>query len=101
MYHPVLLIVGGLVWGWIIWIIIGGLAGWLAGLVVRGSGFGILGDIAVGIVGAIIGGIILGAALGGAAPGGIFWSFLTAFVGAVILIFVIHLISGGLHHRPV
>ena len=39
--------------GWIGWIIIGGLAGWLAGLVMRGSGFGILGDIIVGIIGGV------------------------------------------------
>ena len=39
--------------GWIGWIIIGGLAGWLAGLIMRGSGFGILGDIIVGIIGGL------------------------------------------------
>src|SRR5438094_7497834 len=46
--------------GWVGWIIIGGIAGWLAGRVMRGSGYGLLGDIVVGIIGGIIGGIILG-----------------------------------------
>jgi uncharacterized membrane protein YeaQ/YmgE (transglycosylase-associated protein family) len=94
LIHPILLFVPGTAWGWIVWIIIGGIAGWLAGLLVRGAGFGILGDIVVGIVGAIIGGIIL-SALFGVGTGGIFWSFLTAFIGAVILIFVVRLITGG------
>ena len=43
--------------GWIGWIIIGGIAGALAGRVMRGGGFGILGDIVVGILGAILGGL--------------------------------------------
>jgi uncharacterized membrane protein YeaQ/YmgE (transglycosylase-associated protein family) len=96
MTHQVLLAIGtGWLWGWIVWIIIGGLAGWLASLVVRGAGFGLLGDIIVGIIGAIIGGVILSALFPGTATGGVFWSFLTAFIGAVILIFVVRLITGG------
>ena len=98
MQHLVLLAVGGLIWGWIVWIIIGGLAGWLAGLVVQGTGFGILGDIIVGIVGAIIGGLILGV-LFGTGTGGIFWTFLTAFIGAVILILIVRLIAGSTRRR--
>ena len=41
------------------WVIVGGIAGWLAGLVVQGTGMGIVGDIIVGIVGALIGGFVL------------------------------------------
>lgn len=96
MTQQVLLAIGSgsWAWGWIVWIIIGGLAGWLAGVVMRGGGFGIIGDIVVGIIGAIIGGVIL-SALFGAGTGGVFWSFLTAFIGACILIFVVRLVSGG------
>ena len=43
----------------VIWIIVGGLAGWLASVVVRGGGLGLLGDIAVGIIGAFLGGLVL------------------------------------------
>src|SRR2546423_3070271 len=45
--------------GWLAWIVIGGIAGALAGMVMKGGGFGILGDIIVGIVGAVIGGVFL------------------------------------------
>lgn len=47
---------GGFIW----WLIIGGVAGWLAGLIMKGSGFGVLGNIVVGIVGGIIGGFLFG-----------------------------------------
>ena len=83
--------------GWIGWIIIGGLAGWLAGLVVRGSGFGILGDIIVGIIGGVIGGIILGLLV--TTTVGFWGSFVTAFIGACILIFLVRLISGAAGRR--
>ncbi len=79
--------------GWIGWIIIGGLAGAVAGMVVRGGGFGILGDIIVGIIGAIIGGLILGLFVNTTV--GIIGSFITAFIGAVILIFLLRLITGN------
>ena len=83
--------------GWIGWIIIGGLAGWLAGLVVRGSGFGILGDIIVGIIGGFIGGIILGLLV--TTTVGFWGSFVTAFIGACIMIFIVRLISGATGKR--
>ncbi len=71
---------------------VGGVAGWLAGLVMKGRGFGVLGNIVVGIVGALVGGFVLGAfgiAIGGGLPGAI----LNAFVGAVILLFLIGLLK--------
>jgi uncharacterized membrane protein YeaQ/YmgE (transglycosylase-associated protein family) len=83
--------------GWIGWIIIGGIAGWLAGLVVRGSGFGILGDIIVGIIGGVIGGIILGLLV--TTTVGFWGSLVTAFIGACILIFIVRLISGATGRR--
>jgi uncharacterized membrane protein YeaQ/YmgE (transglycosylase-associated protein family) len=69
-------------WFWIL--LIGGIIGWLAGLIVKGRGFGILGDIVVGIVGAIFGGWLFGAL--GISTYGSSGAFLTALVGAVILV---------------
>lgn len=78
----------------IVFLIIGGIAGWLAGLLIRGRGFGIIGDIIVGVVGAFIGGFLLTAvglaALFGA---GIIGSIIVAVIGAVVLLFIIKLIK--------
>ena len=77
------------------WIIIGGIAGWLASLLVRGSGLGIGMDIVVGIVGGIIGGFSLGLlGLGGGFGGFNIASLITAFIGAVVLLFLVRLFSG-------
>ena len=75
----------------LIWIIVGAIAGWLAGLVVRGSGFGLIGDIIVGIVGAFIAGWLfprIGVQLGS----GFVRAVLDAFIGAVILLLVLRLV---------
>jgi uncharacterized membrane protein YeaQ/YmgE (transglycosylase-associated protein family) len=78
----------------ILWfIIIGLVAGFLAGTVVKGGGFGILGDIIVGIIGAILGGWIFGV-LGIFPNGGLLGALITAFVGAVVLLLLLRLISG-------
>lgn len=69
----------------LLWILIGLLAGWGAGEVMRGHGFGVLGNIIVGIIGAIIGGWMVGL-LGVPTGGSIVWSLLTAFFGAVVLL---------------
>jgi uncharacterized membrane protein YeaQ/YmgE (transglycosylase-associated protein family) len=71
------------------WIILGGLAGWLAGRLVRGSGLGLLGDIVVGIVGGIIGGFIIGALGGTGITGFNLWSFVVAVLGAVLLLLIV------------
>ncbi|WP_213304613.1 GlsB/YeaQ/YmgE family stress response membrane protein [Paraburkholderia sacchari] len=76
--------------GIIAWIIIGAIAGWLAGLLVKGGGFGLIVDIIVGIVGAFIGGWLAGL-LGIHIGGGMISSIITAIVGAVILLFIIRL----------
>ena len=77
----------------LIWfLIIGAIAGWLAGLLMKGRGFGILGDIVVGIVGAVLGGWLFGA-LGISAGGGLAGSLIVAFIGAVILLFLVRLIK--------
>ncbi len=73
-------------------LLIGGIAGWLAGLAMKGRGFGILGNIVVGIIGAFIGSWVL-ARLGIAIGGGFVAAILNAFIGAVILLFLIGLIK--------
>ena len=79
----------------IAWIIIGGIAGWLASLVVHGSGMGVGMDIVVGIIGGIIGGFILGIlGVGGGFTGFNFVSLITAFIGAVILLLLVRLFGG-------
>jgi uncharacterized membrane protein YeaQ/YmgE (transglycosylase-associated protein family) len=82
--------------GILAWIIVGLIAGWLAGLVMRGGGFGFLGDIIVGIVGGLLGGFIASSAFGIANPvNGInATSILVAFIGAVILVAILRAVSG-------
>lgn len=79
------------------WIIIGGIAGWLASLLVRGAGMGVIGDVIVGIVGAVIGGFLLSLLLPGTYgfTGFNLGSLVVAFIGAVILLFVIKLFTRG------
>lgn len=75
----------------IIWLLIGAVAGWLAGQIVKGYGFGPVGNIAVGIVGAAIGGWVL-PRLGLFAGGDILGTILTAVAGAVILLVLLGLV---------
>jgi uncharacterized membrane protein YeaQ/YmgE (transglycosylase-associated protein family) len=80
------------------WIIVGLVAGVLASLVMGGTGYGIIGDIIIGIVGAFIGGWLF-RSLGVASPiGGLAGVIFVAFIGAVVLIFILRLIRGG--RRP-
>ncbi len=78
--------------GIIAWLIIGAIAGWLAGTLVKGGGFGLLGDIVVGIVGAFIGGWLAGV-LGIGIGGGLIASIITATIGAVVLIVILRMIK--------
>ena len=68
------------------------IAGWLAGLLVKGGGFGLIGDIVVGIVGALIGGWLAGA-LGISIGSGLVASIITAVIGAVILLVIVRAIK--------
>ncbi|MBN3746749.1 GlsB/YeaQ/YmgE family stress response membrane protein [Burkholderia sp. Se-20373] len=77
--------------GLIIWLVIGAIAGWLAGVLVKGGGFGLLIDIVVGILGAVIGGWLAG--LLGIGISGILGSIVIALIGAVILLLVIRLFN--------
>ncbi len=76
----------------LVWfLIIGIVAGWLAGKIMRGGGFGLLGDLVVGVIGALLGGFLFG--LLGLSVNGLIGSLVTATVGAVVLLFLIHLIK--------
>lgn len=81
----------------LIWIIVGGIAGWLASLVVRGGGSGIIGDIIVGILGALIGGFLVSWLLPGTFgfTGFNFGSLIIAFIGAVVLLLILKAVGVG------
>ncbi|TIM39565.1 GlsB/YeaQ/YmgE family stress response membrane protein [Mesorhizobium sp.] len=76
----------------LVFIIIGAIAGWLAGLIVKDFGLGLIGNIVVGIVGALIAGLLF-PRLGFAIGGGIFASIIHATIGAVILLVLIKLVK--------
>ncbi len=76
-----------------VWFIIVGLvAGWLAGVIMKGGGFGVIGDIVVGIIGALIGGWLF-SSMGVSAGGGLLGAIIVALIGAIILIFLLRLIK--------
>lgn len=75
-----------------LFILIGLIAGALAGRVVSGHGYGLLGDIAVGVIGAFLGGWIFSTFLG-VAGGGVLMSLVAAFIGAIALLWVIRLVA--------
>jgi uncharacterized membrane protein YeaQ/YmgE (transglycosylase-associated protein family) len=80
----------------IAWIVLGLIAGWLAGLVMRGGGYGIIGDIILGIVGAIVGGWITGMVLGSNMVNGFnIQSLIVAVIGAIILVAISRLFTGN------
>ncbi len=73
----------------LIWLLVGLIAGWLAGLVVRGGGFGLVGDIIIGILGAIIGSLLFTVLRLHLGIGGLLETIIVAFVGAVILTLIL------------
>lgn len=77
------------------WIVIGGLAGWVASLIMSTENNGIITNVIVGVIGGFIGGFVF-SALGGAGVTGFnMWSFMVAVVGAVILLGLVRLMGGG------
>jgi uncharacterized membrane protein YeaQ/YmgE (transglycosylase-associated protein family) len=72
-------------------LIIGIAAGWLAGQLMKGGGYGLIGDLVIGVIGAFLGGWLLGAL--GIVAGGLIGSLVTATIGAVLLLFLIRLIK--------
>ena len=78
-----------------LWFILIGLAaGWLAGQLVKGGGFGLVGDIVVGVIGALLGGFLFNA-FGVSTGGGLLGSLIVATIGAVVLLFGIRLIKSA------
>ena len=76
----------------IIWLVVGAIAGWLAGMVVKGGGYGLIGDIVVGILGGLIAGWLL-PQVGIVIGSGIIAAIIDAFIGAVILLIALRLIK--------
>jgi uncharacterized membrane protein YeaQ/YmgE (transglycosylase-associated protein family) len=77
----------------ILWFsLIGLAAGWLAGQFMRGGGFGVLGDIVVGVVGALVGGFLF-RQLGLSAGGGLIGALIVATIGAVVVLFLVRLVK--------
>lgn len=76
------------------WVIVGLIAGWATGKMMRGSGYGVFMDLIVGIAGAVIGGWIM-RSLGFAGQGGMIYTILVAIGGAVLLTAIIRLITGS------
>ena len=75
----------------IVWIIVGGIAGWLASMIVKGGGMGLGGNIILGIIGAIVAGWLL-PAIGIGLGGGLIGAIISAMIGAIIVLLVISLI---------
>ncbi|WP_321389309.1 GlsB/YeaQ/YmgE family stress response membrane protein [uncultured Desulfuromusa sp.] len=75
----------------IIFLAVGALAGWLAGIIMKGRGFGAIGNIVVGVVGAVLGGYVFGFL--GITTGSLLGSIVMATIGAVILLFLISLVK--------
>jgi uncharacterized membrane protein YeaQ/YmgE (transglycosylase-associated protein family) len=79
---------GGLIW----WIVVGLIAGFLAGQLMKGGGYGVLADIILGLLGAVLGGWLFGM-IGVGAGNGMIGSIIVAFIGAVILIGLTRLVK--------
>jgi uncharacterized membrane protein YeaQ/YmgE (transglycosylase-associated protein family) len=78
--------------GFIAWAVVGLIAGWLAGVVMKGGGYGVIGDIVVGLIGAMIGGFLMGYLVPGVYG---FWgSIFVAFLGACVLIAIVRAVAG-------
>ena len=84
--------------GLIGWVLIGLIAGWLAGHIVRGTGYGLIADICIGIVGALIGSWLL-PQLGIHIGGGVISAIIVATIGAVILLLLVRLLGRGMPRR--
>lgn len=77
------------------WVVVGALAGWIAGLIIKGSGSGFLMNIVIGIVGAFIGGLIMNLIGNVGVTGFNIWSLLVSVLGAVVLLGIVGLFRRG------
>ncbi len=78
-----------IMWSIILYLLLGAVAGWLAGNLMRGGGFGLLWNIIIGIIGGFIGGWLM--SLIGIQKAGLLWELIVAVIGAIVLLFVISL----------
>ena len=79
------------------WICVGLVAGWATGKILKGSGYGALADIVIGILGAIVGGFVM-RAIGFSGSGGFLYTVFVAVLGAMILVWLEHFFSGNRGH---
>ena len=79
--------------GLIAWLIVGLVAGWLAGQFMKGGGYGLVGDIVMGVISAFVGGLLFSFLLPGSSAG-LIGSIIVAFIGAVVLIMVVRALPG-------
>jgi uncharacterized membrane protein YeaQ/YmgE (transglycosylase-associated protein family) len=79
--------------GIIAWVVVGLVAGWLAGVVMKGGGYGFIGDLIVGLVGALVGGFLFGLLMPGDSTTGLLGSIAVSFVGACILIAILRALA--------
>ena len=79
---------GGIIW----WVLVGLIAGWATGKIMKGSGYGTITDIVLGIAGAVVGGWVVGF-LGFAHAGGFIYTILVAILGAVILTAIVRMLK--------
>jgi uncharacterized membrane protein YeaQ/YmgE (transglycosylase-associated protein family) len=83
------------VWGIISWIVVGGLAGWVASIITKtNASQGLLGNIVAGVVGGLVGGFVFGLLGGSGFTGFNLWSFLVALVGAIIVLAIWKAVTG-------
>jgi uncharacterized membrane protein YeaQ/YmgE (transglycosylase-associated protein family) len=78
----------GIIW----WVLVGLVAGWATGKIMKGSGYGFIFDVILGIVGAVVGGFIAGHI--GLGAGGLIYTILVAIAGAIVVVFLFRLITG-------
>ncbi len=73
----------------ILFLLIGAVAGWLAGKLMKGGGFGLIANIIIGVIGGFLGGWLM--SLAGIEKGGLVWELIVSVIGAVVLLFIISL----------
>ncbi len=82
-------------WDIITWIVVGGLAGWVASMITKtDASQGVIGNIVVGVIGAFVGGFLVGLLGGSGFTGFNIWSFVVALIGAVVVLFIWKAITG-------
>jgi uncharacterized membrane protein YeaQ/YmgE (transglycosylase-associated protein family) len=81
--------------GLLTWVVVGAIAGWLAGKVMKGSGFGLIGDIVIGVIGALVGGWLASTLfhVPGAISGFNLTTIIVAFLGAMVVLFVVRMLK--------